>query len=217
MEDLPVGIIYQVGWNAVPLWTSQRQDKTLFLSGIETPYTVQSAYSSEYTDWDVLNTMIIITIIILIPTFITNRQAQCKWLCSENSNLLCCTKLEIRLSLALSCGSSLRLDELYQWYDIRASHSPYRQTLPLGLCLNRKMKFPASPWCVLDPIVACYKEKAIKEPWLRDRRWSSDRCKLLLRHTAGEPIIMPTKCSLTNIWIHKLKQLLFFSHFVICQ
>jgi len=161
--------------------------------------------------------MIIMIIKIIIPTFIMNRQAQATDVVSDDSGLLCYTQLEIRLSVALSCGSSLRLDELYQWCDVRASHSPYRQTLPHGLCLNRKMKFPASPWCVLDPIVANYKEKAIKEPWLRDRRWSNDRCKLLLRHTAGEPIIMPIKCVLTNTGIRKLKQLHFFSNIGICQ
>ena len=150
-----------------------------------------------------------------------NRQAQATDVVSDNSDLLCYTQLEIRLSVALPCGSSLRLDELYQWCDVRASqpvsHSPYRQTLPHGLCLNKKMKFPASPWCVLDPIVAYCKEKAINEAWLRNRRSSNDRCKLLLRHRAGEPIIMPIKCILTNIGMHNLKLLHFFSHIGIRQ
>jgi len=48
-----------------------------------------------------------------MPTFIMNRQAQATDVVSDNSDLLCYTQLEIRLSLALSCGSSLRLDELY--------------------------------------------------------------------------------------------------------
>ena len=145
-----------------------------------------------------------------------NGQVQCKWRCrwelrpallySAWDQILCRFVMWLILTLGL-----------YQCCDVRPSHSPCRQALQHGLCLNRKMKFPASPRCVLDPIVACYKEKAIKEPWLRDRRWSNDRCKLLLKHTAGEPIIMPMTCILTNIEIHKLKRLLFFSHVGICR
>ena len=56
-----------------------------------------------------------------MPTFIMNRQAQATDVVSDNSDLLCYTQLEIRLSLALSCGSSLRLDELYLWCDVTAS------------------------------------------------------------------------------------------------